>query len=164
MTLIKEAEKQKYCEGRRKVIKDEYAYPKMISFENKNKYNGIVIVKDIDFSTQCEHHLVSIKGKCHIGYIPNQKLIGLSQVARVVEWFCNPTTEITQEEVNQTIIDFINKDAEPLGIIVVMEAYHDCMNSRGIKQRNAYTITSEVRGLFYHQHIKDEFFSLMRLK
>jgi GTP cyclohydrolase I len=164
MTLIKETEKQKYCEERRKAIKEEYAYPKMISFENKTKYNGFVIVKDIDFSTNCEHHLVSIKGKCHIGYIPNQRLIGLSQVARVVEWFCNPTTQITQEEANQQIIEFIAKDSEPLGIIVIIEAYHDCMNSRGVKQRNAYTITSEVRGLFYHENIKNEFFQLIGLQ
>lgn len=162
MVLIKN--KAEYCKGRRKAIKKEYKFPKVICFENDTNYHGIVLVKDIDFSTRCQHHLVSIKGKCHIGYIPEKKLIGLSQVARVVEWFCNPTTAITQEVTNQKIIDFIQNKSKALGIMVVMEAFHDCMNSRGIKQRNAYTITSEVRGLFKDDvAVKDEFFKLMKL-
>jgi len=162
MTLIKNQEK--YCEDRRKKIKAEYKYPKMISFENKTNYHGIVIVKDIDFSTKCEHHLVNIKGKAHIGWIPSNKLIGLSQVARVVEWFCNPSTAITQEAANQNIINFIETEAQPLGVIVVMEAFHDCMSARGVKQRNAYTITSEIRGIFMNNpNAKEEFFTLMRL-
>ena len=162
MTLIRN--KKKYCERRRKAIKKEYKFPKLICFENETNYHGIVIVKDIEFSTRCEHHLVSIKGKCHIGYIPAKKLIGLSQMARVVEWFCNPTTAITQEVVNQQIVNFIQKKSDAQGITVVMGAYHDCMNSRGIKQRNAYTLTSEVRGIFKDDvGTRDEFFKLIRL-
>ena len=164
MVLIKDNEKEKYCEERRQKIKEEYPFPKMISFENKTKYHGMVIIKDIEFSTKCEHHLVAIKGKCHIGYIPNLSLLGLSQLARVVEYYCNPTTAITQEEVNQKITEFIQTEAEPLGVIVVMEASHDCMNVRGVRQRNAITITSQIKGAFENEKARNEFLQLIARK
>ena len=164
-TLIDEKKKKGYLKERRRKIKEEYPYPKMVCFENKTKYNGMVIVKDIEFSTKCEHHLVHIGGVCHIGYIPNSKLLpGLSQVARVVEYFMNPTTDITQEEANQSIANFIDKAANPLGLIVVVKAKHDCISSRGVKQRNVSAITSEIRGEFKKLDVKEEFFKLLELK
>jgi len=164
MTLIDQKSKSNYLKERREAIKAEYPFPKMICFENKTKYGGMVVVKNIEFSTKCEHHLVSIKGVCHIGYIPNKKVLpGLSQVARVVEYYCNPTTEITQEEANQQIANFINKEANPLGLIIVMEAKHDCMCSRGVKQRNSSAITSEIRGCMENLDTRNEFFKLLEL-
>ncbi len=163
MTLIDEKNKAKYLKERRQAIKEEYPYPKMICFENKTKYDGMVIVRNIDFSTKCEHHLVHIGGVCHIGYIPNKKLLpGLSQVARVVEYFCNPTTEITQEEANQNIAEFIQKTAEPLGLIVIMKAKHDCISSRGVKQRNVDAITSIIKGKFNNIDTREEFLKLVQ--
>ena len=163
--LITKKNKQKYLEERRQAIKEEYAYPKMICFENTTKYNGIVIVKNIEFSTKCEHHLVHIGGQVHIGYIPNKETLpGLSQVARVVEYFMNPTTEITQEEANQQIADFIQKEANPDGLIVVIKAKHDCICSRGVKQRTAEAITSVIKGNFEDEDVRNEFFKLLELK
>lgn len=165
MTLIDKNKKSEYLKGRREAIKEEYPYPKMICFENETKYDGMVIVKGIEFSTKCEHHLVHIGGTCAIGYIPNKKLLpGLSQVARVVEYFCNPTTAITQEVANQKIAEFIQKEANPLGLIVVMVAKHDCMCVRGCKQRNADAVTSVIKGKFIDIGIRNEFFKLLEMK
>ena len=165
MTLITEKQKRKYLNERRRVIKEEYPYPKMICFENLKKYCGIVVVKDIEFSTRCQHHLVSIRGKAYIGYVPNNKLLpGLSQVARVVEYFLNPTTAITQEDANKQITDFIQKEAKPKGLIVVLKAWHDCISSRGIKQRNVSVLTSEIRGRFKDTATRDEFFKLLEVE
>lgn len=163
--LITKKNKPQYLKERREAIKEEYKYPKMVCFENESKYDGMVIVKDIDFSTKCEHHLVHIGGQCYIGYIPNEKVLpGLSQVARVVEYFMNPTTAITQEEANQKIAEFIQKEAKPLGLIVVVKAKHDCICSRGVKQRNVSAITSVIKGTFGDLDVRTEFFNLLELK
>lgn len=156
---------KKFSKMRVEQLKEEFnKFNKVRVFTNTDKYKGIVIIKDIDFSSKCEHHLVSIRGKVHVGYIPHEWLVGLSQIPRIVEHFMNPTTEIIQETVNKQIIDFIDNLLNPSGIMVVIEAEHDCMCHRGVKQRNARTITSEIRGLFYHADVKQEFFELIKLR
>lgn len=108
--------------------------------------SGIVVVKDIEFYSQCEHHLVPFFGKCHIAYIPSQKVVGLSKFARLVECFARRLQ--VQERMTAQIMDRINVNLCPLGVMVVVEAEHLCMTMRGIQKPGTKTMTSRVKGVF----------------
>jgi GTP cyclohydrolase I len=122
----------------------------------------MVIIKNIQFATKCAHHGIGIHGYCNFGYIPNDRLFGLSQIPRIIEYYLNPTTEITQETVTKTIADFMEKELKPVGLILVVSATHECMSTRSVRQRNSVTITSEVRGAFKNQQTKSEFLELVK--
>ena len=109
-------------------------------------YNEMVIVKDIDFYSLCEHHLLPFFGKCHIAYLPKGKVIGLSKIPRLVEVFARRLQ--IQERMTSEIADTIRRKIDPLGVAVVMEATHLCMAMRGVEKQNSFAVTSAMLGGF----------------
>lgn len=129
-------------------------------FESEG-YNEMVIVKDIDFFSSCEHHTAPFFGKVHIGYIPNGKVIGLSKLARLVDVYARRLQ--VQERLTMQIANDIMKYLEPLGCMVVIEAEHLCMKMRGVESPCSSTITSAVRGVFMDKlEVRSEFLGLIK--
>lgn len=126
----------------------------------KEKYNQMVIVKDIDFFSMCEHHLLPFYGKAHVAYIPNGYITGLSKIARVVDIFSHRLQ--VQERLTQQIKDCIENTLHPLGVMVVIEAKHMCMQMRGVEKQNAITTTSDFSGAFNQAKTREEFMNLLR--
>jgi GTP cyclohydrolase I len=124
-------------------------------------YNEMVIVKDIDFYSLCEHHLLPFFGRCHIAYIPNGKVIGLSKIPRLVEVFARRLQ--IQERMTSEIADTIREKIQPLGVAVVLEATHLCMAMRGVEKQNSFAITSAMLGGFQNDaRTRMEFLELIR--
>jgi len=110
-------------------------------------YNEMVLVRDIDFYSLCEHHLLPFFGKCHVAYIPDGKVVGLSKIPRLVEAFSKRLQ--VQERLTSQIADIILTKIKPLGVAVVMEARHLCMEMRGAQSKNSPTLTSAMSGVFH---------------
>lgn len=123
------------------------------------KYDQMVIVKDIDFFSMCEHHMLPFYGKAHVAYIPNGYITGLSKVARVVDIFSHRLQ--VQERLTQQIKDCIQDTLYPLGTMVVVEAKHMCMQMRGIEKQNSITTTSAFSGAFNQAKTREEFMNLV---
>ncbi len=124
-------------------------------------YDEMVIVKDIDFFSLCEHHLLPFYGRCHVAYLPKGKIIGLSKVPRVVDVYSKRLQ--VQERLTMQIADCLNKILEPRGVAVVIEALHLCMAMRGVMKQNSYTTTSSMLGDFKENEItRSEFLSLIQ--
>ena len=124
-------------------------------------YNEMVIVKDIDFYSLCEHHLLPFFGRCHIAYIPKGKVIGLSKIPRLVEIFARRLQ--IQERLTSQIAETIRAKIEPLGVAVVIEATHLCMAMRGVEKQNSFAITSAMLGGFQNDaRTRMEFLELIR--
>lgn len=126
----------------------------------EEKYDQMVIVKDIDFFSMCEHHLLPFYGKAHVAYIPNGYITGLSKIARVVDIFSHRLQ--VQERLTQQIKDCIENTLHPLGVMVVIEAKHMCMQMRGVEKQNAITTTSDFSGAFNQAKTREEFMNLLR--
>ncbi len=126
----------------------------------EEKYNQMVIVKDIDFFSMCEHHLLPFYGKVHVAYIPNGFITGLSKIARVVDIFSHRLQ--VQERMTQQIKDCIENALHPLGVMVVVEAKHMCMQMRGVEKQNSITTTSDFSGAFNQAKTREEFMNLLR--
>ena len=127
------------------------------------KYNEMVLVKNIDFYSLCEHHMLPFYGKVHIAYIPSGKIIGLSKIPRIVEIFARRLQ--VQERMTQQIADTINKYLEPQGVAVVSEAYHMCMMMRGVEKQNSSATASAVHGTFQDDaRTRAEFLNLISHK
>ena len=125
------------------------------------KYDEMVIVKDIDFYSLCEHHLVPFFGKCHIAYLPDKKVIGLSKLPRIVEVFSRRLQ--VQERLTQQIAETLHEKIKPQGVAVVMEAQHLCMMMRGVEKQNATAITSAMLGGFRtRRETREEFLELIK--
>ena len=125
------------------------------------KYQQMVLVKDIELYSTCEHHMMPFIGKCHVAYIPNGKITGLSKIARVVETFARRLQ--VQERLTVQIRDCIQEALHPLGVAVVIEANHTCMQVRGVQKSNAVTTTSAFSGIFLSSsRTRNEFLNLIR--
>src|SRR5882762_3381538 len=123
-------------------------------------YSEMVIVKDIDFYSLCEHHLLPFFGKCHVAYIPDGQVVGLSKIPRLVEAFSRRLQ--VQERLTSQIAEIIQNKIKPLGVAVVMEARHLCMEMRGAQSRNTPTLTSAMVGAFRKDpRTRDEFLVLI---
>ena len=125
----------------------------------KEDYNQMVIVKDIDFFSLCEHHMLPFYGKAHVAYIPNGYITGLSKIARVVDIFSHRLQ--VQERMTQQIKDCIEETLHPLGVMVVVEAKHMCMQMRGVEKQNSITTTSDFSGAFNQAKTRQEFMNLI---
>lgn len=125
------------------------------------EYQQMVLVKDIDLYSTCEHHMMPFVGKCHIAYIPNGKITGLSKIARVVETFARRLQ--VQERLTVQIRDCIEEALHPLGVAVVIEASHTCMQIRGVEKANSITTTSAFSGAFLNSDkTRNEFLNLIK--
>src|SRR5512145_1617584 len=124
-------------------------------------YNEMVIVKDIDFYSLCEHHLLPFFGRCHVAYLPQGRVIGLSKIPRLVEIFARRLQ--IQERLTSQIADTIREKVRPLGVAVVMEAAHLCMSMRGVEKQNSVAVTSAMLGVFREDaRTRLEFLELIR--
>src|SRR5438034_6277132 len=126
-------------------------------------YSEMVIVKDIDFYSLCEHHLLPFFGKCHVAYIPTTKVIGLSKIPRIVDVFARRLQ--VQERLTKQIADIIQDKIAPLGVAVVVEATHLCMSMRGVEKQNSFAVTSAMQGAFRNNaRTRMEFLELIKLR
>ena len=128
----------------------------------KEDYREMVIVKDIEIYSMCEHHMIPFIGKAHVGYIPNGYITGLSKIARVVEAFSRRLQ--VQERLTSQIKECINDTLKPLGVAVVIEAQHLCMMMRGVQKQNSVTTTSDFTGAFRKVETREEFIHLIGTK
>lgn len=126
----------------------------------KEDYSQMVIVKNIDFYSLCEHHMLPFFGKVHVAYIPNGYITGLSKIARVVDIFSHRLQ--VQERMTMQIKECIQETLNPLGVMVVVEAQHMCMQMRGIEKQNSITTTSDFTGAFNQAKTREEFMNLIR--
>ncbi len=123
------------------------------------EYHQMVIVKDIDFFSMCEHHMLPFYGKAHVAYIPNEYITGLSKIARVVDIFAKRLQ--IQERMTTQIKECIQNTLHPLGVMVVVEAQHMCMQMRGVEKQNSVTVTSDFTGAFNQAKTRQEFMTLI---
>jgi len=126
-------------------------------FESSN--DEMVIVRDIEFYSMCEHHLLPIIGRAHIAYIPNGKVVGLSKIPRMVDVFARRLQ--IQEQMTEQIADALTEVINPKGVGVVVQARHMCMEMRGVQKVNSTTTTSALRGMFLQEKTRNEFFNII---
>ena len=126
----------------------------------EENYNQMVIVRDIDFFSMCEHHMLPFYGKAHVAYIPKGHITGLSKIARVVDVYARRLQ--VQERLTTQIKDCIQKTLDPLGVMVVIEAEHLCMQMRGVQKQHAMTVTSDFTGVFNQAKTREEFMKLIK--
>lgn len=125
-----------------------------------DEHNSLVLVGPITVTSMCAHHMLPVTGYAWVGYIPNEKVVGLSKLARIVKHYAQRFT--IQERVTQNVVDALMRNLEPLGAMCVIDATHGCMTIRGVKEAHATTITSAVRGVFQDDPIaRQEFLTLM---
>ena len=125
------------------------------------EYDEMVIVRDIDFFSMCEHHLLPFFGKCHVGYIPDKQVVGLSKIPRIVEAFSRRLQ--VQERLTVQIAETLQEKLKPIGVGVVIEAQHLCMMMRGVEKQNTFAVTRHMLGAFRtQQQTRDEFLKLIR--
>ena len=122
-------------------------------------YKQMVVVRDIEFYSLCEHHLLPFFGKVHVAYIPNGRITGLSKIARVVDVFARRLQ--VQERLTTEIKDCIQRTLNPLGVMVVIEAEHLCMQMRGVQKQHSHTVTSDFTGAFNRKETRQEFLNLI---
>ncbi|MAH60776.1 MAG: GTP cyclohydrolase I FolE [Legionellales bacterium] len=134
--------------------------PLQKTFRYYKDYNEVVLVKDIDIMSHCEHHLVPIIGKAHIAYIPHKKIVGLSKLARVADIFSRRLQ--TQESLTVSIAETIYECLEPKGVAVYINAVHQCMTTRGIQNKHSSTTTTHFKGIFTEIQHRQEFLALLR--
>jgi len=139
---------------------EEGAEPKVTTFPNDEGYSHMVMEKKIPFYSMCSHHLVPFYGHAHIAYIPNDRIIGLSKFARILEFYAKRPQ--LQERLTEQVVNCLTEKLEPKGAMVVIEARHLCVEMRGVKKPGALTVTSALRGIFHQRPVREEFLDLLR--
>lgn len=135
--------------------------PEITLFENKYKYNQMLVEKNIQVYSMCEHHLVPIIGKCHVAYISNGEVIGLSKINRIVKYFCKRPQ--VQERLTQQILEELKSALKTKDVAVVIDAMHMCVASRGVEDVNSTTITAAISGQFQDEATRAEFLKYISL-
>ncbi len=134
--------------------------PKITTFPNDEKYTAMVMEKEIPFYSMCAHHFVPFYGHGTIAYIPNEKIVGLSKLPRLLDFFARRPQ--LQERLTEQVAGFLEEELKPQGVMVVIEARHLCVEMRGVKKPGAVTVTSAIRGIFLQKAVREEFLDLMR--
>jgi GTP cyclohydrolase I len=137
----------------------EGAEPKVTFFPNDERYTAMVMEKDIPFYSLCSHHFVPFYGHAHLAYIPNDKIVGLSKMPRILEFYARRPQ--LQERLTEQIAGFLAEKLSPQGVMVVIEARHLCVEMRGVKKPGALTVTSAIRGIFFNRPVREEFLDLL---
>ncbi len=137
----------------------EGAEPKVTFFPNDERYTAMVMEKDIPFYSLCSHHFVPFYGHAHVAYIPNERIVGLSKMPRIVEFYARRPQ--LQERLTEQIAGFLEHTLCPQGVMVVIEARHLCVEMRGVKKPGALTVTSAIRGIFFNKPVREEFLDLL---
>lgn len=135
------------------------AEPKITTFPNEEGYQAMVMERDIPFYSMCAHHLVPFFGHAHIAYIPGKRIVGLSKVPRILEFYAKRPQ--IQERLTEQVTDYLWQRLEPLGVMVVIEARHLCMEMRGVKKPGTLTVTSAIRGAFENAKVREEFLGFL---
>ena len=138
---------------------DNSKIPNIKKFENSFDYKGIILEKNISLYSICEHHFVPIIGKAHIGYFAKNKIVGLSKLNRIVNFFSKKPQ--VQEKLTVQIVDFLKKELETEDVACIIDAQHLCVSMRGIKDVNSWTTTAEYSGKFLENNFKNEFLQLI---
>ena len=138
----------------------EGSRPAVTTFPNAEGYRAMVMEKEIPFYSLCSHHLVPFYGHAHMAYIPNDRILGLSKFARILEFYAKRPQ--LQERLTEQVVAFLEQELKPQGAMVVIEARHLCVEMRGVKKPGAVTVTSAIRGTFYKKEVREEFLDLLR--
>ena len=133
--------------------------PDITVFPNEDGFDSMVAMTDITFYSMCAHHLLPFWGRAHVAYIPTDQIVGLSKLARMVEYYARRPQ--IQERMTQQIAEYLEKELSPLGTMVVVDARHLCMEMRGVEKPGTWTTTSAVRGVFQKRDTREEFLELM---
>ncbi len=134
--------------------------PKVTTFPNEEGYSAMVMEKEIPFYSMCAHHLVPFYGHAHIAYIPNDQIIGLSKLPRILEFYAKRPQ--LQERLTEQVTTYLEEILQPQGVMVVIEARHLCVEMRGVKKPGCVTMTSAIRGIFHQRPVREEFLDLLR--
>jgi GTP cyclohydrolase I len=137
----------------------EGAEPTVTTFPNEENYQAMVMEREIPFYSLCAHHLVPFYGHAHIAYIPNRRIVGLSKLPRILEFYAKRPQ--IQERLTEQVADCLWNKLQPLGAMVVIEARHLCVEMRGVKKPGALTVTSAIRGCFEDRKVRGEFLSFL---
>lgn len=139
---------------------DEGNFPKLTTFPNAEGYKAMVMEKEIPFYSMCAHHFVPFYGHGHVAYIPNERIIGLSKLPRVLEFFARRPQ--LQERLTEQVAGILWEELKPMGVMVVIEARHLCVEMRGVRKPGSVTVTSALRGVFAQKAVREEFLDLLR--
>jgi GTP cyclohydrolase I len=134
--------------------------PAITTFPNDEGYQAMVMEKEIPFYSLCSHHFVPFYGHGHIAYIPNERIIGLSKLPRMLEFFARRPQ--LQERLTEQVASLLEEELSPRGVMVVIEARHLCVEMRGVRKPGAVTVTSAIRGIFHEKAVREEFLDLLR--
>jgi len=134
--------------------------PRITTFPNDEGYTGMVAEMHIPFYSMCAHHLVPFYGHAHMAYVPTHRIVGLSKLPRILEFYAKRPQ--LQERLTEQVVTFLEEKLEPQGAMVVIEARHLCVEMRGVKKPGAVTVTSAIRGIFHERPIREEFLDLLR--
>lgn len=137
----------------------EGAEPDVTTFPNQEGYSAMVMERDIPFYSMCAHHFVPFYGHAHIGYIPGPRIVGLSKLPRILEFYAKRPQ--LQERLTEQVADYLWRNLSPLGAMVVIEARHLCVEMRGVKKPGALTVTSALRGCFEEREVRAEFLAYL---
>ena len=139
---------------------DEGNRPKLTTFPNAERYTAMVMEKEIPFYSMCAHHFVPFYGHGHIAYIPNERIVGLSKLPRLLEFFARRPQ--LQERLTEQVATVLEEELKPQGVMVVIEARHLCVEMRGVRKPGSLTVTSAIRGIFMQKAVREEFLDLLR--